>query len=80
MDGQKVPSLESISAERHALKMEASRLEAAILQTIIRHAQENHTATEAIILALLNCTLHWQHHTTNAKISKMLYNELNGKA
>lgn len=71
------PSLEAITDERKRVRNEASRLEADILQAIIKHAQENHTPVETIILALGNCTKHWMHHLVNRNITKMLYDELN---
>lgn len=71
------PSLEAITDERKRATMAASRLEADILQTIIKHAQENHTPTTTIMLALANCNRHWVNKMVNAEITKMLYNELN---
>lgn len=73
------PSLEAITDERKRANMEASRLEADILQTIIKHAQEHHTPVDVIILALANCTKHWVSHQINGNISRMLYNELNNE-
>jgi len=71
------PSLEEISQERKRANMAASRLEADILQVIIRHAQENHTPTEIILLALGNCTTHWSNKMVNTNITKALYQEMN---
>lgn len=73
------PSLEAISDERKQATMAASRLEADILQAIIKHAQEHHTPVDTIILALSNCTTHWVNHLVNGNISRMLYNELNNE-
>lgn len=67
------PSLEEVTAARKKSNMDASRLEADILQTIIRHAQEHHTPVEVIILALGNSTKHWINHMVNTKITKKLY-------
>lgn len=74
------PSLEAVSDERKRATMAASKLEADILQTIIKHAQENHTPTEIILLALGNSTKHWINKLVNTNITKMLYNELNYEA
>lgn len=71
------PSLEDITRERKQATMAASRLEADILQVIIRHAQEHHTPTELILLALGNCTTHWSNKMVNTRITKALYAELN---
>jgi len=73
------PSLEAISDERKRATMDASKLEADILQAIIKHAQENHTPVDTILLALVNCTKHWTNHMVNGNISRMLYNELNNE-
>lgn len=72
-----VPSLEAVSAERKSATMAASKLEADILQTIIKHAQENHTPVETILLALGNCTTHWTNKMVNTRITKMLYEDIN---
>jgi len=71
------PSLEAVSDERKRATMAASRLEADILQTIIKHAQENHTPADIILLALANCTKHWVNRTVNVGITKKLYADLN---
>lgn len=71
------PSLEAITDERKRATMAASRLEADILQTIIRHAQEHNTPTTVIMLALANCTTHWVNRMVNVGITKMLHEELN---
>lgn len=73
----KTPSLEAVSDERKRATMAASRLEADILQVIIKHAQENHTPVDLIILALVNCTRHWVNKTVNTGITKKLYADLN---
>lgn len=57
--------------------MAASKLEADILQVVIRHAQEHHTPTEVILLALGNCSNHWINKMVNTKITKALYEEMN---
>lgn len=71
------PTLEMITDERKRATMAASRLEADILQTVIRHAQENHTPITVIILALANSTNHWINKSVNNGIAKMLHDELN---
>jgi hypothetical protein len=73
-----IPPMEKVSAERREARMRASRLEADILRTVIRHAQENHTPVELIILALLNCAMHWQNKTVNTKIAKTMREEGRG--
>ena len=57
--------------------MAASKLEADILKVVIQHAQEHHTPTTIIMLALINCTKHWANNMVNLEITKMLYDELN---
>lgn len=71
------PSLEAITDERKRATMAASKLEAEILQVVIRHAQEHHTPTTTIMLALANCNKHWVNKMVNNTVTKMLYDELN---
>lgn len=56
--------------------MQASRLEADILQAVIKHAQENHTPTEVILLALSNSVLHWTNHLVNTKVAKAIREDI----
>ena len=71
------PSLEAVASERKAATMAASKLEADILQAIIKHAQEHHTPVDIILLALGNSTKHWINKMVNTRITKALYEELN---
>lgn len=73
----KTPSLEAVTDERKRATMAASRLEADILQAIIKHTQENHTPVDLILLALANCMKHWVNKTVNTGITKKLYADLN---
>lgn len=70
------PSLEAVTTERKRATMAASKLEADILQAIIKHAQENHTPTDVIILALANCNKHWINKLVNTRITHELYDKL----
>lgn len=58
--------------------MQASRLEADILQAVIKHAQEHHTPTEVILLALSNSVLHWTNHLVNTKVAKAIREDHHG--
>lgn len=61
-----------ITQARRESNMAVSRLEHAILQTVINHIAEEHLSREQIVMALINVSGYWQKKILLAAVSKQL--------
>lgn len=69
---------EQITAERRESTMATSRLEHAILQTVIAYNAEHHPTREQIVMALINVAGYWQKKIILATITKKLREDKSG--
>ncbi len=72
------PDTHKIVEARRETNMATSRLEHALLQTIINYVAEEHLPKEQIIMALINVSGYWQKKVLLATITKKLQEEKNG--
>lgn len=61
-----------ITQARHESNMAVSRLEHALLQTVINHVSEEHLSREQIVMALINVGGYWQKKILLADVTKKL--------
>lgn len=66
-----------ITEARHDANMAVSRLEHALLQTVINHVAEEQLSREQIVMALINVSGYWQKKIIIAAVTKKLQ-EKNG--